>query len=495
MFKKIKQILRVDKTVDTLTRLTDKLSRLLDNLNRTTETLKGFQQELGELSTLVVSATSAERKIGTHLTQSGYYGDALKAKRSVLFLNNSYYHFYYLAQALRRRGWDVLTVSLENPENNSHLYYHGEDINLFDQNPAALKLSIERLLAQAKSRYKLLHFSNDHVMSFFPSNYPDADPPDIVEWKEQGNKVAYTVSGCLSAIGQSSFAKWSAVGLGDPICNLCPWQARPDVCSDERNLGWGRKVEKYCDVTFSETLPALDYLAGPKVIREPATMCMDPLIWHPELEIPEEFRLERKPGEIIVYHAVGNYEQRLHKGRNIKGTHAVLEAIERLQAEGFPVRLVFVTNQRNKDVRFTQAQADIVVDQLNIGRYGANAREAMMLGKPTICYINHHEPEQEDQLQSLREVPLVSATEETLYDVLKALVLDPEKRQELGRLSRAYTLKWHSADACAERYEQIYDQLMADQPLTHPESWHYWDPVRLTTEFTPVLSKEAPLVV
>lgn len=490
MFKKIERMLRVDKSVEKLGHQLDRLGLLLKNLNNIAETLAGFQQSI-----VVSSEISTEQKISTHLTQSGYYNNSASAKRSVLFLNNSYYHFYYLAQALRRRGWDVLTVSLENPENNSHLYYHGEDINLFDQDPAALNHNIERLLTEAKTRYKLLHFANDHVMSFFPDHYTKSDPPDIVEWKNMGNKVAYTVSGCLSATSQSGVANWSALGLGSPICDLCPWQDRPDVCSDERNLGWGRKVEKYCDVTFSETLPALDYLNGPKVIREPVTMCLDPIIWHPELDIPEEFRLERKPGEIIVYHAVGNYEHRLREGRNIKGTHAVLDAIERLQAEGFPVRLVFVTNQRNKDVRFTQAQADIVVDQLNIGRYGANAREAMMLGKPTICYINQHEPEQKDQLQSLQEAPLVSATEETLYDVLKALVLDPEKRQELGRLSRAYALKWHSADACAERYEQIYDQMMADQPLSHPESWHYWDPVRLTACSTPVQAKEATLTV
>jgi len=34
-------------------------------------------------------------------------------RRSVLFLHHSYYHFYYLAKALRRRGWDAVTVNLE----------------------------------------------------------------------------------------------------------------------------------------------------------------------------------------------------------------------------------------------------------------------------------------------------------------------------------------------------------------------------------------------
>jgi hypothetical protein len=36
-------------------------------------------------------------------------------KRSVLFLHQSYYHYYYLAKALRKRGWDAIAVSVENP--------------------------------------------------------------------------------------------------------------------------------------------------------------------------------------------------------------------------------------------------------------------------------------------------------------------------------------------------------------------------------------------
>ena len=51
----------------------------------------------------------------------------------------------------------------------------------------------------------------------------------------------------------------------------------------------------------------------------------------------------------------------------------------------------------NKDVRFIQVQADIVVDQLNYGRYGAQAREGMMLGRPTVCYINKSEPPGSDR--------------------------------------------------------------------------------------------------
>lgn len=137
-----------------------------------------------------------------------------------------------------------------------------------------------------------------------------------------------------------------------------------------------------------------------------------------------------------------------------------MAAIERMTCEGIPVRPVFVTAMKNTEVRFLQVQADVIVDQLSYGRYGATAREGMMLGKPTICFINQNEPSPEDVLTSISEVPLVSATEGTIYQVLKDLLLRPDECRRIGQASREYALRWHNADACAERYEEIYDNVI-----------------------------------
>ena len=81
------------------------------------------------------------------------------------------------------------------------------------------------------------------------------------------------------------------------------------------------------------------------------------------------------------------------------------------------------------------------------------------MGRPTVCYINRNEPPGADRLESIETCPLVSATERTIYDVLKDLLGDPAKRRLLGEEGRAFALKWHSADACAARFEQVYDRL------------------------------------
>ena len=56
--------------------------------------------------------------------------------------------------------------------------------------------------------------------------------------------------------------------------------------------------------------------------------------------------------------------------------------IERLKAEGHDVELIFFHDVPNRDVRYYQAQADIVVDMLTFGWFGcqrargADARQA-----------------------------------------------------------------------------------------------------------------------
>lgn len=394
----------------------------------------------------------------------------------MVFLHPSYYHFYYLARALRKRGWDAVSVNVWDPNGSFSPYFHGEDINLYDADPIKYRKNLTAFFEVAKKRFSMLHFAGDSCLSFFPdrwyfvNGHHDPDeyaPPDIVEWKKLKKKIAYTSSGCNSAISQSSIHAWSSTSAAGSLCGKCPWQHRPDVCSDQKNLGWGRILQKYVDIVFAEMLPALDYMAMPgRVIHEPVTTCLDPDFWKPDLSIPDGHKLDRAPGEILVYHGVGNYDTRNVDGRNIKGTPAIFSAIERLEAEGLPVRLKFVTGLKNTEVRFVQAQCDVIVDQLNFGRYGATAREGMMLGKPVICYINPKEAGGEKELACLKEAPLVSATAATVYEALKDLLLHPEKRRAIGIEGRKYALKWHSADACAERYEKIHDQLMEGRVLS-----------------------------
>jgi hypothetical protein len=382
------------------------------------------------------------------------------SQRSVVFLHNSYYNFLYLARALRKRGWDAISVSIDDPNGPHERFYHGNDLNLFDASTEKMRSNVEQFFAEAIGRFRMVHFYGRGHMSMFSSEFDPGEPfaqlpLDFLKLKKNGVKIGYSVCGCLDGVSQSAFRRWS-----DGCCDRCVWQDVAHVCNDRMNLAWGHKVQMFCDLVACEGFPALDYQSGPKAYREPLTTALDPQLWHPDIEVPERFRLPRKQGELIVYHAVGNFEFRANKGRNLKGSGAVAAAIKRLQAEGMNVRLEFVTDVSSSDVRFIQVQADVIVDQLNHGRYGATAREGMMLGRPTVCHINKAELAGQKKLASTESCPLVSANEGTIYEVLRDLLLDEDRRRRVGLEGRAFAMKWHSAEACAERFEEVYDRLM-----------------------------------
>lgn len=388
--------------------------------------------------------------------------------RSILFLYNSYYHFLHLAEGLRRRGWDAVLVNSFAPEHGGNRFFHGEDVNIYHEDHGIFAARLRALFEIARRRYRMVHFAGMHVMSMFPQNY---DRPltiggpawDFLELKRHGLKIGYTVSGCHDGVRQSVFKAHTGV------CSKCVWELHPEVCADGINHAWGRKLVDTCDLIAVEVDWALEYRGNDTCFREPLTTCLDSRKWHPDLEVPTGHRIERAAGEKIIVHGFGNAASRRRHGRDIKGSAAIVAAVERLRAEGARVRLLCPSNVLSRDMRFLQVQADIIVDQLNYGRYGAQSREGMMLGKPTLCHLEPRQPDAAGALRSLAECPLVEADEASVYDVLKRLIDAPEERQRIGAASRDYALKWHDSDRCAARFEKVYDRVMAGQPAEAPE--------------------------
>jgi len=390
-------------------------------------------------------------------------------RKSTLLLHNNYYHYNCLAAGLRQRGWDVITVSLESPESSQRQFYHGEDLNLFDPDPAIMLRKTREFFRSVPERYGSLHFYGQGLPSLFPAFFENTAEPRLIPWdflelRRHRIVIGYMPSGCLDGGLQSSIRRQA-----ENVCGRCVWERRPDVCNDAKNFAWNRKLALLCDWVGLEGDHATPERVGSKTVYGPVVTALDPERWHSGIEIPEAMRMERAPGEILIYHAVGNYALRRDAERDIKGTGAILAAIDRLRAEGLPVRLVFAHDVPSTQVRFLQVQADIVVDQLNYGRYGANAREAMMLGKPAICHLNPAQASPLPPLRAILETPLVNADETSVTEVLRALVLAPERRLELGRRSRAFAVAWHGQDAAAERYERVVERVRAGLPADAPD--------------------------
>ena len=139
--------------------------------------------------------------------------------------------------------------------------------------------------------------------------------------------------------------------------------------------------------------------------------------------------------------------------RRRKGTEHVIAACEALDAD-----LEIVEGLRHDEAFARYRAADIVVDQLNAGWYGVFAIECMALGKPVVTFL-HEEARRRTKEAFGVEVPIVSATAETLRERLRPLVADAAERRRVGAASRAYVERVHDLERMADRLLDLYARL------------------------------------
>jgi hypothetical protein len=153
-------------------------------------------------------------------------------------------------------------------------------------------------------------------------------------------------------------------------------------------------------------------------------------------------------GPIRVVHAANH--------RGFKGTDFIIDAVERLRAEGQRIELDIVERTTNEDALRRIAVADVYVDQLVAG-YAFAALEAMAFGKVVVSPVDGTEATQVFRRYSyLDECPIVDASPETITDVLRALIAERESWPERGRASRAFCERRHSFPAATEMWDAIF---------------------------------------
>jgi hypothetical protein len=390
------------------------------------------------------------------------------ASRRVLFCGQAYYNAWYLSRALRCLGWKADVYNWDT-NTSTQIYYHGEDICLGKDVPLTQAGMLSFYLNSIYG-YDVFHFSNANGITYGEYLKSTIAPvfginAEIYILKALGKIIVYSNNGCLDGVSQSQFAKWGP----ESVCSICRWKDEPSVCNDERNLSWGGFRNQVADYQCLSGGNRVDYNEAPTVHEAPEFYCLDPQLWHPDIEIPKDYLLPTISTDgVRVYHAVGNREERTSiDGINIKSSHVYLPLIDRLRDEGLHIELIHPNGIPNKKVRYLQAQADIFLEMLTYGWFGANAREAMMLGKPVICFIRPEwlESVREEIPAYADELPIISATPHTVEAILRDLILNPQKRSEIGQRGREFALKWHSSEVAGKRFDKIYSDLLSGKKL------------------------------
>lgn len=389
--------------------------------------------------------------------------------KGVLFVGHAYYNNYYLSRGLRKLGWkaDVLNIDVDD---RYRIYYHGEDFSF----KFSGKLDVVKQLyffVQAIQDYDVFHFAGinrlhfgSNLDIFFDRFY---EHPGIIHFlRRLGKRIVYTNTGCMDGVSRTAFSRWKPFNT----CSICQWRNRSDICSDALNLRWAKLKSELTDFQILSGGNRVDGNLDSHVHEVPEYYCLDENFWHPDLTVPTNFRLPVAEGAFKIYHSVGNFDLRTVSvsRQNVKCTHIILPLVEKLKQEGLPVELLFFKNVPNRDLRYYMKQADVVVDMLTFGWFGANIREAMMLGIPSVCYIR---PEWLDSVRReisgyADELPVISATPDTIEEILRDLQSDPEKCREIGRRSREFAVKWHSSGKAAFVMDHVYRRLLNGEELT-----------------------------
>ncbi len=130
-----------------------------------------------------------------------------------------------------------------------------------------------------------------------------------------------------------------------------------------------------------------------------------------------------------------------------------------------PIELVLVEGAPRAEARRALERADVVVDQLLTGWYGGIAVEAMALGNPVVAHL---EPDDVARVPTklAEEIPIVRATPESIESVLRELLTQPERLEELGRAGRQFVERWHDPRRVAQTTRDAYVLALRKRAMT-----------------------------
>lgn len=371
-------------------------------------------------------------------------------KLRILQIHHALYVPYLLTRGFRRLGYDADNLYYDFGGSSADLTW-GADFNLSSRSSA-----LPRQLAffgWALTRYDVFHFwARPYMIPPLFTAFARHAPLDLALLKKLGKKIAFQSDGCYPMVRPSV---WKT-DIDPQICHVCQTTQGDTYgfCSNQHTMRLNAAMDRYAHIRFGIGLD-LDFERGAAYVFSP----VDLDLWRPDIAIPPEHRVAREtPNTLLIFHGIGSHA--IGNRGNIKGTSWIHQAVEELRSEGHRLQLMHVERVPNKAVRFYQAQADIVVDQLLVGGGGQNARECLALGKPVLTRVH---PQQHKAFEIAASpfgpVPYVATDVTNVKDNLRSLATNSALRREVGERALAFAKNVLSPEAAASRYLKLYEGL------------------------------------
>lgn len=143
--------------------------------------------------------------------------------------------------------------------------------------------------------------------------------------------------------------------------------------------------------------------------------------------------------------------------RDLKGSKFIIESLTKIKRKYSNVEISLVENMKHQDALKEYKEADLVIDQLLIGWYGAFAVEVMKMGKPVMVFIRKSDLKYIDKKMAQDCLDSFITVDPTnLYEKLCLYLDNPAKLREISKASVEYVNKWHDPLKIAKYVSQFY---------------------------------------
>lgn len=356
----------------------------------------------------------------------------IKVSKKSIFMGMMHINNWaFVANALRKRGYDVQVIPWQIPTHEVGIIPY--DINLKEEYPLLYSNFPGQYILQIWIFCWALFNFNIFITPFRTRIL------DRSVWLSRfeipllhlaGKKVILNTYGADVATPRLTHQKKQGYSLYNGYIKDPQYQG-----FDERKIAKNtRLLERQADCIIS-AIDHVDYLQ--RVDHYFHLRCID------TNEIKPSYYIEEKCPVFI--HAPNH--------RLLKGTDRIIEVIKKLNDRGFPCKLKIIENTPHDQLLDKIRDADAVIDQLILGTYARLSIEAMTLGKPVFCYLR------QDLFQYnpiWENCPIINVDPDILEKKLEQyLKMTKYERLGLAEASRQYVENFHSLDVVGRRADEI----------------------------------------
>lgn len=337
-----------------------------------------------------------------------------------------------LAQGERRLGLDA-RVLVRQPARAAYPY----DYSLGWERRGFLAKRIKAFHTFLKIRreYDVYHFNFGTSLCDFPRlGLPLLEVP----FYPPGKKIVFTYNGCDARQRHETVERFKISACREDDCYAGACQKANSDAMRARSVA---KASRHAIKIFALNPDLLRFLP-PDASFLPYTVAA----WT-QIEA-NKYYVGRK---ITIVHLPSN--------RGAKGSKYIVDALENLcRARGNSLSFHLVEQVTNRAALEAISRADLVIDQVLVGWYGALAVEAMKMGKPVAAYIRS------DDLAFLPREMAEEVTEAiinidpyNIEQVLAGYLDDPSQLVHKSQAALDYVHKWHDPVRVARLTKAAYE--------------------------------------